>query len=91
MGRIAEAPPAADRLQSPPRLRQDAAARDQIGREQLQLGMGGAGVLDPAESPVEPGKVRPPADGGETDPGDHRLAHARALQLPSESMRLLMS
>ena len=75
VGRVAQAPPATDGLQPPPRLGQHLPAGDQVGREQRKLGVAGAGILDPAQRPIEIGQVGALADGGETDARDQRLAH----------------
>jgi hypothetical protein len=77
--RVTQAAAAADGLQPPARLGQHPPAGDQVGREEGELGVAGAGILDPAQRAIEIGQVGALADGGEADARNQRLAHSEPL------------
>ena len=89
---VAQAAPRADRLEPPPCLGSDAAARDQISGEQRELGVCGTHILDKAKRPVEADRSgRSPMVAKPTPAIRGTAILEPRAQLPSELRRLLMS
>ncbi len=73
--RVAEPAAGTGPLEPAPHLRQDAAACDELGREECQLAMTGTRLLDLAQDAVEVREVGPDAGRAEAEPGNMLLVH----------------
>ena len=75
--RVAEIAAGAAGLQATTHLGNDTAARDEVGIAQRELDVGGAGLLDATERPVQAREVGPVADRAESEAGNPLHAHQR--------------